>query len=112
MSMFLYKLKQAPVFLMIDIFTSKVDIAHVLSGKVSLPSKEEMLADVQEYDQTMAEKGIPKHHTHSLGHEFEYSEWLATQVGLAGVDEQTRLLHNSYFKFISNNDYWRKRVAT
>ncbi|PIN20861.1 Flavin-containing monooxygenase [Handroanthus impetiginosus] len=97
----------APVFLMMDLQAKW--IAHVLSGKVSLPSKEEMLADVQEYYQTMAEKGIPKHHTHSLGHEFEYSDWLAAQVGLPRVDEQTRLMHKSYFKFISDNGFWRKK---
>ncbi|PIN20862.1 Flavin-containing monooxygenase [Handroanthus impetiginosus] len=94
------------VFLKIDLQAKW--IAHVLSGKASLPSEEEMLADVQEYYQTMAEKGIPKHHTHSLHYEFEFSDWLAAQVGL-GVDEQARLMHRSYYKFVSDNGFWRSR---
>lgn len=41
-------------------------VAKTLSGKVSLPSKEEMMADVEEHYRHMEELGIPKHHTHSL----------------------------------------------
>ncbi|KAI3449100.1 hypothetical protein Pfo_005765 [Paulownia fortunei] len=99
--------KSTPVTMTIDLQAKW--IAHVLSGKAPLPSKEEMLAEIQEYYQYMDEKGIPKHNTHSLGHEFEYSDWLASQVGLAGVDEQTRLIQKSYFKFIADNGLWRSR---
>lgn len=41
-------------------------IAGVLSGKVMLPSKEEMLAAVEQHYRLMEENGIPKHHTHTL----------------------------------------------
>ncbi|KAK6142953.1 hypothetical protein DH2020_023301 [Rehmannia glutinosa] len=84
-------------------------IALVLSGKAPLPSKEEMMADVQEYYRYMDDKGIPKHHTHNLGLKFEYSDWLASQVGLAGAYEQTRLIEKSYFKFAADKGVWRRR---
>ncbi|KAI3449101.1 hypothetical protein Pfo_005766 [Paulownia fortunei] len=101
------------VFLMIDLQAKW--IAHVLSGKAPLPSEEEMLAEVQEHYQYLDEKGIPKHHTHSLVHKdfptskFEYLDWLASQVGLAGVDEQTRLIQECYLKYLSDNGGWRNR---
>lgn len=41
-------------------------VASVLSGKVSLPSEEDMLADLEQYYRLLEDKGIPKHHTHSL----------------------------------------------
>lgn len=41
-------------------------IAQVLSGKVVLPSKEEMLAVVEDHNRHLEEAGIPKHHTHLL----------------------------------------------
>ncbi|KAK6121643.1 hypothetical protein DH2020_044620 [Rehmannia glutinosa] len=84
-------------------------IALVLSGKAPLPSKEEMMADVQECYRYMDDKGIPKHHTHNLGLKFEYSDWLASQVGLAGAYEQTRLIEKSYFKFAADKGVWRRR---
>ena len=41
-------------------------VASVLSGKVSLPSEEDMSADLEQCYRLLEEKGIPKHHTHSL----------------------------------------------
>ncbi|KAK6120558.1 hypothetical protein DH2020_045689 [Rehmannia glutinosa] len=97
--------RSAPLTMMIDLQAKWM--AHVLSGKAPLPSKEEILADVQKYYRYMDDKGIPKHHTHSLWFEFEYPDWLASQVGLAGADEQTRLIKKSYFKFIADKSFWR-----
>lgn len=45
-------------------------IAKVLSRKVGLPSKEDMLRDVQEYYQQMTLLRLPKHLTH-YSHNFE-----------------------------------------
>ncbi|KAK6142934.1 hypothetical protein DH2020_023282 [Rehmannia glutinosa] len=55
---------EAPLTMMIDLQAKWM--AHVLSGKAPLPSEEEMLADVQKYYRYMDDKGISKHHTHSL----------------------------------------------
>ena len=41
-------------------------VAQFLSRQVSLPSREKMLADVEEYYRLPDETGIPKHHTHTL----------------------------------------------
>ncbi|KAF5957475.1 hypothetical protein HYC85_004700 [Camellia sinensis] len=69
-------------------------VAQVLSGKVHLPSKAEMLADVQQHYQRMEECGIPKHHTHRLHpNEFEYLDWLAAQVGVLPVEERLREIY-------------------
>ncbi|KAL8483498.1 hypothetical protein ACS0TY_026256 [Phlomoides rotata] len=95
---------QSPIFLMIDLEAKWV--ARVLSGKARLPSVEEMLAEVQEYYRDMEEKGIPKHYTHCLAHQFEYLYWLADQVGLGGVDEKVKLMHKNYLKFKVDNGDW------
>ncbi|KAG5538625.1 hypothetical protein RHGRI_019252 [Rhododendron griersonianum] len=41
-------------------------IARVLSGKAILPSEKEMLVDVEEHYRDMADRGVPKHHTHKV----------------------------------------------
>lgn len=41
-------------------------VARVLSGKVALPSEEEMASSVEELYQHMEESGWPKRHTHQL----------------------------------------------
>ncbi|CDP07973.1 unnamed protein product [Coffea canephora] len=41
-------------------------VAQFLSRQVTLPSREKMLADVEEYYRLPDETGIPKHHTHTL----------------------------------------------
>ncbi|GMP42878.1 hypothetical protein CsSME_00012469 [Camellia sinensis var. sinensis] len=55
---------QKVTFLLME-FQSKW-IARVLSGKLLLPSEEEMLADVQQHYLHMEESQIPKRHTHLL----------------------------------------------
>ncbi|KAL7083330.1 hypothetical protein ACP275_14G154600 [Erythranthe tilingii] len=101
------------VFLMIDLQAKW--IAHILSGKRNLPSEEEMLSEVEEYYRKMDEKRIPKHHTHSLVHkniptsQLDYLDWLASEVGLAGVDEQTRFIQKCYLKYVIENGGWRNR---
>lgn len=43
-------------------------LSLILSGQVLLPSKEMMLADIDEHYRSMEEEGIPKHHTHCFFH--------------------------------------------
>ncbi|KAA8520490.1 hypothetical protein F0562_014746 [Nyssa sinensis] len=76
-------------------------VALVLSGKLLLPSKEEMLADVEHYYQHMEESGISKHHTHFIRpNEFEYVDWLADQVGLPPLEERLKKISINIFKNI------------
>ncbi|XP_073148187.1 flavin-containing monooxygenase FMO GS-OX5-like isoform X2 [Henckelia pumila] len=98
---------QTVVFLHIDLQAKWVSC--VLSGLKLLPSKEEMLAEVEEHYRQMEAKGIPQHHTHCLQLKFEYLEWLATQVGLEGVCERAKLISSSYFKFAAENGLWKAK---
>lgn len=62
-------------------------VARVLSGKVCLPSEEEMMADVKEYYQGMTALKRPKHLTHYLLNCEEYLEWIARQAGVSPIEE-------------------------
>ncbi|KAK3157099.1 hypothetical protein QOZ80_2AG0116150 [Eleusine coracana subsp. coracana] len=56
-------------------------VVAVLSGRVTLPSEEDMLAAVLKDYRRMEEAGTPKRHTHVLWPEWvEYFNWLAEQV--------------------------------
>ncbi|PHU17621.1 hypothetical protein BC332_13316 [Capsicum chinense] len=75
-------------------------IAQVLSGKVVLPSKEEMLAVVEDHNRHLEEAGIPKHHTHLLHpHELEYIDWIAAQVGMPPVGADVKEMYWSIYKY-------------
>lgn len=41
-------------------------VARVLSGKILLPTEEEMMESVKDFYQFMKENGLPKRYTHSL----------------------------------------------
>ncbi|WVY99774.1 hypothetical protein V8G54_025844 [Vigna mungo] len=58
-------------------------VARVLSGKVLLPTENEMMAYVEEYYQQIEKDGFPRHMTHYLHFkEIGYCNWLAAEVGL------------------------------
>ncbi|KAK2979974.1 hypothetical protein RJ640_006782 [Escallonia rubra] len=85
-------------------------ISRALSGKVLLPSKEKMLADVQEHYTQMVECGIPKHHTHAVGlRKFDYLDWLAVQVGGPAIDERLRQMVLQLFHVVKTNGYLQYR---
>ncbi|XP_047972661.1 flavin-containing monooxygenase FMO GS-OX-like 7 isoform X1 [Salvia hispanica] len=83
-------------------------VARILSGKVWLPSEEEMETEVRQHYQLMEEKGIPKHYTHALQFELDYLDWLANQVGEI-VHETTHLYVKSYVKFVFEGNKQRLR---
>nr|GMD71564.1 flavin-containing monooxygenase FMO GS-OX5-like isoform X1 [Ipomoea batatas] len=75
-------------------------IAQVLSGNALLPSREEMLADVEAHYRQLEENGIPKHHTHLLcNYDMEYLDFLAVQAGVPPVDPELKEMFNNLFKF-------------
>ncbi|KAK3033776.1 hypothetical protein RJ639_034218, partial [Escallonia herrerae] len=85
-------------------------ISRALSGKVLLPSKEKMLADVQEHYRQMVECGIPKHHTHALGEQkFDYLDWLAVQTGVPAFDERLKQILRQLYKVVMANGYVQTR---
>ncbi|EXB37532.1 Flavin-containing monooxygenase FMO GS-OX-like 3 [Morus notabilis] len=62
-------------------------IARVLSGKLMLPSEEEMMASTEEFYKKMEENGLPKRSTHFLLFQIGYQNWLCAQLGLPPIEE-------------------------
>ncbi|CAA7022613.1 unnamed protein product [Microthlaspi erraticum] len=63
-------------------------IAGVLSGRIMLPSKEDMMGEIKSFYATLEAQGIPKRYTHQMGNaQFEYNDWLASQCGCSGTEE-------------------------
>ncbi|XP_049366609.1 flavin-containing monooxygenase FMO GS-OX5-like [Solanum verrucosum] len=90
---------QAIVFLMFELQAKW--IAQVLSGKVLLPTEEEMLADVEDHNRQLEEAGIPKRHTHRLHPtEIEYIDWLAARVEMPPIDDGLTEMYWSIYKFV------------
>ncbi|XP_076932072.1 flavin-containing monooxygenase FMO GS-OX3-like [Bidens hawaiensis] len=86
-------------------------VALSLCGKILLPSKDEMLADVYKFCQEMIEKGIPKRNTHSLGFQLEYVEWLADQVGLHVEDRLKKIVKNLFENWMARPKGYRDTWA-
>ncbi|KAI7746876.1 hypothetical protein M8C21_018037 [Ambrosia artemisiifolia] len=82
-------------------------IALALSGKISLPSKDEMLAYIHKFYQEMDETGIPKRNTHSLSFQFEYVDWLADQVGLHVEDRLKKIVDNLFENWMARPKGYR-----
>ncbi|CAK9159372.1 unnamed protein product [Ilex paraguariensis] len=99
--------KRTIIFLMLELQSKW--IAQVLSGKVLLPSQEQMLADIQEYYKHLEECGIPKHRTHTLSPtELDYQDWLAAQIGMPPPEEGLREIYRQTLKcIISKKDNFR-----
>ncbi|CAI9118922.1 OLC1v1020549C1 [Oldenlandia corymbosa var. corymbosa] len=76
-------------------------IAFVLSKKVNLPSKEEMLADVEEYYKQLEEDEIPKRYTHRLPwNQFEYLDWIVAEAKLPPISKQTKEITRRLFSVL------------
>ncbi|KAK6789948.1 hypothetical protein RDI58_013748 [Solanum bulbocastanum] len=74
-------------------------IAQVLSGKVLLPSEEQMLADIEDHNRQLEEAGIPKRHTHRLHpYEMEYMDGIAAQIGMPSLDAGLKEMYWSIYK--------------
>ncbi|XP_034705556.1 flavin-containing monooxygenase FMO GS-OX-like 2 [Vitis riparia] len=75
-------------------------LAHVLSGKVLLPTEEEMMSDVENYYHHMEETGVPKSFTHVLPpNEIEYRNWLLAQVEMPPLKEWRGRMYRECVKF-------------
>ncbi|XP_010546436.1 PREDICTED: flavin-containing monooxygenase FMO GS-OX-like 4 [Tarenaya hassleriana] len=63
-------------------------IAGILSGRIPLPSEEEMMENVKTFYAKLEAEGIPKRYTHRMGNtQFEYNNWLASQCGCPEMEE-------------------------
>lgn len=62
-------------------------VAGTLSGRIELPSQEEMTQDVARFYSEMEARGCPKRFTHDLGAcTFEYEDWVAEQCGKEKIE--------------------------
>ncbi|OMO78547.1 Flavin monooxygenase FMO [Corchorus capsularis] len=63
-------------------------VAKVLSGKLKLPSQQEMAKSVQELYNHMDKSGLPKHQTHTLQQtKFDYENWLVALLDLRPLEK-------------------------
>ncbi|CAI0413730.1 unnamed protein product [Linum tenue] len=70
-------------------------ISGVLSGRISLPSEEEMMRDANDFYSAIQAAGVPTRHTHNMlataaleGD--DYSDWVAAQCQCRGVESWRR----------------------
>lgn len=69
-------------------------VAGILSGRIALPSQEEMLMDVEAFYLEMEAAGLPKRYTHNIGwYQFEYDDWLANECNHPCVEEWRKLMY-------------------
>ncbi|KAL9663683.1 hypothetical protein QQ045_019074 [Rhodiola kirilowii] len=74
-------------------------IAGVLSGRISLPSQEEMKQDIQAFYAKLEADGVPKRYTHNCADcQFEYGDWLALQCGCHGSEEWRKEMYTQSSK--------------
>lgn len=79
-------------------------IAGVLSGRITLPSEDEMMEDAKALYSRMERDGIPKHYTHNLtGYQFEYNDWIADQCGCPPTEEWRKEMYHAASRYRGAN---------
>ncbi|VVA32828.1 PREDICTED: flavin-containing monooxygenase [Prunus dulcis] len=69
-------------------------IAGLLSNRIALPSKEEMMEDIKAFYSLLEASGLPKRYTHNLGDcQFEYNDWLAALCGCPVSEEWRKKMY-------------------
>ncbi|CAA7015004.1 unnamed protein product [Microthlaspi erraticum] len=84
-------------------------IAGVLSRRIMLPSKEDMLMEIETLYARLEGEGVPKRYTHSLGiNHFEYNDWLASEYGCSGTEEYRKeMFLMSFMRKMENPETYR-----
>ncbi|KAF9613983.1 hypothetical protein IFM89_014176 [Coptis chinensis] len=63
-------------------------VAGILSGKISLPTQDEMILDVEAFYLKFEADGVPKRYTHNIwDYQFKYYDWLAAQCRILPIEE-------------------------
>ncbi|XP_073000960.1 flavin-containing monooxygenase FMO GS-OX-like 4 [Typha latifolia] len=74
-------------------------VAGVLSGRIDLPTKEEMMEDAEAFYSKLENDGQPKRYTHNLSiFQFEYNNWIADQCGHLPVEEWRKEMYTATSK--------------
>ncbi|XP_034704853.1 flavin-containing monooxygenase FMO GS-OX-like 3 [Vitis riparia] len=86
----------APIFAVLELQSQW--IAGVLSGRIGLPSQEEMMKDVEAFYLSLEASGTPKRYTHKIGdYEFVYIDWVAAACGLPRLEEWRKKMYHAVF---------------
>ncbi|KAK2407362.1 Flavin-binding monooxygenase family protein [Trifolium repens] len=95
------------IFLVIELQAKWV--ARVLSGKVLLPTEEEMMESVKDIYRFMEENALPKRHTHSIRpFQADYKGWLVKQIGLPPLEDwRDDMLMECFKNFAEMNEMYR-----
>ncbi|ESQ35611.1 hypothetical protein EUTSA_v10007557mg [Eutrema salsugineum] len=77
-------------------------VSAVLSGRVSLPSQDEMMEDAKAFYDKLETLGIPKRYTHLMpdDSQFEYDNWLADQCDYPRIEKWREQMFYIGFKRI------------
>ncbi|KAF5207772.1 Flavin-containing monooxygenase fmo gs-ox-like [Thalictrum thalictroides] len=69
-------------------------VAGILSGRISLPSQEEMMSNVEAFYAKLEAAGMPKRYTHNMAsYQFEYDDWLAARCPCAPIEEWRKQMY-------------------
>ncbi|KAJ7944767.1 Flavin-containing monooxygenase [Quillaja saponaria] len=69
-------------------------IAGVLSYRIALPSKEEMMEKVKAFYSSLEASGIPKRYTHNMAiTQFDYNNWVAAQCSCPSFEEWKKQMY-------------------
>uniref|UniRef100_A0A0D9XM93 Flavin-containing monooxygenase n=1 Tax=Leersia perrieri TaxID=77586 RepID=A0A0D9XM93_9ORYZ len=69
-------------------------VARVLSGRVKLPSRDEMMEDAKAVYSKLEACGWPKRYAHNFsGYQFEYDDWLAEQCGHPPIEQWRKMMY-------------------
>ncbi|KAL6642724.1 hypothetical protein ACP70R_020905 [Stipagrostis hirtigluma subsp. patula] len=69
-------------------------VAAVLSERIKLPSKDEMIEEVKAYYSELESRGWPRRYTHNFSNcQFEYDDWLAEQCSYPPIEEWRKLMY-------------------
>uniref|UniRef100_A0ACD5TT74 Uncharacterized protein n=1 Tax=Avena sativa TaxID=4498 RepID=A0ACD5TT74_AVESA len=68
-------------------------VAGVLSGRIELPSENEMMHDVASFYLEMEARGCPKRYTHGLELTFEYEDWLVEKCEMENIEEWRKVIN-------------------
>lgn len=71
-------------------------IAGTLSGRISLPSEEKMMEDIEAFYSQLDAAGVPKRYTHNIGdYQFEYDDWLAAVTASPPIEEWRKAMYRA-----------------
>ncbi|KAI3841558.1 hypothetical protein MKX03_023872 [Papaver bracteatum] len=74
-------------------------VAGVLSGRILLPSQEEMMVEVEDFYLKLEAAGVPKRYTHNtFDYQFEYGDWLAGECGFPLSEEWRKQMFEAVVK--------------